>query len=92
MITDERRLSWLSQRERAVLIHMMDGLSAEQIAALEYVTVSTVRTQIRSILQKLGVKSQLAAVAIAYQAIWPVEDEHRDVFARVVIPERLAIG
>jgi DNA-binding CsgD family transcriptional regulator len=34
------------------------------------VSISTVRSQIKSILQKLGVNSQLAAVAMARQAGW----------------------
>ena len=72
-----RRLDWLSARERIVLIHMMDGIGAEEIAERDYVTVSTVRTQIRSILMKLGVKSQLAAVAYAYRHCWPTEEERR---------------
>lgn len=71
------RLHWLSDRERAVLIHLMHGLSAEQIARLDYVTVSTVRSQIRSILAKLGVNSQLAAVAFAYGACWTSDDDRR---------------
>lgn len=67
MIPVERRLGWLSGRERVVLHHLMEGRSAEEIADLDYVAVTTVRTQIRSLLQKLGCKSQLAAVALAYQ-------------------------
>ena len=69
MITLERRLSWLTDRERVVLHHLMEGRSAEEIAPLDYVSVTTVRTQIRHILQKLGVHSQLAAVALGYQAM-----------------------
>jgi hypothetical protein len=38
------------------------------IAAASYVSLSTVRSQIRSILTKLGVSSQLAAVALAHDA------------------------
>lgn len=72
-----RRLDWLSPRERAVLIHMMDGLSAEEMAPLDFVTVATVRSQIRNVLMKLGVSSQLAAVAHAYAACWPTEEERR---------------
>lgn len=60
----------LSPRERVVLGALTDGRSAEQIAEAELVSVATVRTQIRSMLQKLGVHSQLAAVAQARQAGW----------------------
>jgi DNA-binding NarL/FixJ family response regulator len=60
----------LTRREQAVLAAVMDGRSAEAIAHESFVSVTTVRTQIRSTLQKLGVGSQLAAVALARQAGW----------------------
>lgn len=60
----------LTAREQAVLASIMAGESAEAIAASSYVSVATVRTQIRSILLKLGVNSQLAAVALAREAGW----------------------
>ena len=55
----------LSQRELLVLASLVDGLSADEIAQEHFVAVTTVRSQIRSVLQKLNVRSQLAAVAIA---------------------------
>ena len=55
----------LSQREMLVLTSLVEGLSADEIAQEHFVAVTTVRSQIRSVLQKLGVRSQLAAVAIA---------------------------
>lgn len=61
----------LSPRERAVLAGLVAGESAEAIAARSYVSLATVRTQIRAILLKLGVRSQLAAVALARSAGWP---------------------
>lgn len=61
----------LSPREQAVLARLVAGDSAERIAEGAFVSVSTVRTQIRAILQKLRVKSQLAAVALARDAGWP---------------------
>lgn len=61
----------LSRREQAVLARLVAGESAETIARLSYVSVATIRSQIRAILGKLGVKSQLAAVAQARQAGWP---------------------
>jgi DNA-binding NarL/FixJ family response regulator len=61
----------LSPREQAVLIRLIAGDSAETIAGLSYVSLATVRSQVRSILTKLGVKSQLAAVAKAREASWP---------------------
>lgn len=61
----------LTAREQAVLAGLVAGESAETIAAKSYVSLSTVRTQIRSVLQKLGVNSQLTAVAFAREAGWP---------------------
>jgi len=55
----------LSQREALVLGALTDGLSADEIAESQFVALTTVRSQIRSVLQKLGVRSQVAAVAIA---------------------------
>ena len=60
----------LTRREQEVLGALIEGLAAEQAAEKFYVSVATVRTQIRSILQKLGVSSQLQAVALARQAGW----------------------
>ena len=51
----------LSDRERVVLAELIEGHCAEDIAKGAFVAVSTVRSQIKSILQKLGVNSQLAA-------------------------------
>lgn len=55
----------LTSTERKVLFHMMEGRSAGDIAAVLVVSLTTVRSHIRSILRKLNVNSQLAAVAIA---------------------------
>jgi DNA-binding NarL/FixJ family response regulator len=55
----------LTQREALVLAALTDGLNAEEIARAHFVALTTVRSQIRSVLQKLGVRSQLAAVAVA---------------------------
>ncbi|CAN5475619.1 response regulator transcription factor [soil metagenome] len=55
----------LTQREALVLGALVDGLSAEEIADAHFVALTTVRSQIRAVLQKLDVRSQLAAVALA---------------------------
>ena len=55
----------LTPSERRVLFHLTEGMCAPDIAAHLIVSVTTVRSHIRSILRKLNVKSQLAAVAIA---------------------------
>ena len=55
----------LTTSERRVLFYLTIGRSAQDIADELVVSVTTVRSHIRSILRKLGVRSQLAAVAIA---------------------------
>ncbi len=63
----------LTEREQTVLGELMEGHSAEEIARSAYVSISTVRSQIKAILQKLGVNSQLAAVALARRADWSLD-------------------
>jgi DNA-binding NarL/FixJ family response regulator len=60
----------LTQRESEVLAEMMKGRSADQIAQGWTVSTATVRSQIRAVLSKLGVNSQLAATARAREADW----------------------
>ena len=60
----------LTQREKYVLSELMDGHCADEIARRASVSISTVRSQIKAILQKLGVNSQLAVAALARQAEW----------------------
>lgn len=70
---ERRRLAPFAQltvREHEVLLALTLGMSADEIASSMYVSMPTVRTHIRSILQKLGVNSQLAAVALAIRAGW----------------------
>jgi len=52
-----------------ILERLMEGRPAAEIAALRFVSIATVRSQIRSIQTKLGVHSQLAAVCLAFHAI-----------------------
>ena len=49
---------------------LIEGMSAEEIAEADFVALTTIRSQIRAILHKLGVRSQLAAVAQANRAGW----------------------
>lgn len=60
----------LTVREQQILAGLMDGLNAAELAARDYVALATVRSQIRAVLAKLGVNSQLAAVALARAAGW----------------------
>ncbi len=65
------KIERLSNREREVLVALVDGQSAETIAGNQFVALGTVRSHIRSILRKLEVNSQLAAVATARRAGFP---------------------
>jgi DNA-binding NarL/FixJ family response regulator len=73
------RLDRLSSREREVLGHLMAGRPVREIACRSYVSEATVRTQVKSILAKLEVTSQLAAVGAAHESGWkpPVPVDHR---------------
>jgi len=65
---EARRFNALTARECAVLAAMAAGHSAESIAAMRPVGLSTVRSQIAAVLRKLGVGSQVAAVALTYRS------------------------
>lgn len=76
--TAMRRLSTLSPQERAVLRSLMAGRSVKDIAEERVVSDGTVRSQVKSILAKLHVNSQLSAVALAHRAGWsPLLEERR---------------
>jgi two-component system nitrate/nitrite response regulator NarL len=65
-----QRLDSLTRREREVLALLRQGLPVRDIARNSVVSEATVRTQVKSILAKLGVSSQLAAVGVAHNAGW----------------------
>jgi DNA-binding NarL/FixJ family response regulator len=60
----------LSARERDVLRMIVEGQQAAVIARASFVSLATVRSQIRSILMKLGCTSQVGAVALARTHGW----------------------
>lgn len=69
----------LTPREAEVLGLLMQGQAAEAIARRFVVSEATVRTQIRGVLSKLGVTSQLSAVAEAHRVGWrPPSSLHQD--------------
>lgn len=67
-------LATLTAREREILASLAIGQRAQAIAAHDVVTVVTVRTQIRGVLTKLGVNSQIEAVAVYQRARDPDHD------------------
>jgi two-component system nitrate/nitrite response regulator NarL len=62
------RLESLTTREREILDHLTNGQQVREIARESFVSEATVRTQVKSILGKMGVSSQLAAVGVALRA------------------------
>lgn len=67
------RFRLLTPRESDVLRGMIAGRSVEEIAGHSTTAISTVRSHVKAVLRKLGVNSQLAAVALAREAGWPDE-------------------
>ncbi len=65
-----RRLDLLTPRERQVLGALIEGRTVRAISERSVVSEATVRTQVKSILSKLEVSSQLAAVGMANQVGW----------------------
>lgn len=64
--TEEPAIEPLSEREREVLCLIAEGLSNEAIAEALYISLATVKTHVRHILQKLGVSDRTQA------AVWAV--------------------
>lgn len=78
---EQRRLGpfdELSRREAEVLGELMVGRSVEQVAEAAFVSVTTVRAQVRAILTKLGASSQVAAIGRARDAGWVPPQERDD--------------
>jgi DNA-binding NarL/FixJ family response regulator len=65
-----RRFELITRREAEVLGELMNGKQVTEISRSRFVSESTVRTQVKSILAKLQVSSQLTAVGLAHQVGW----------------------
>ena len=70
LVDARSRLELLTVRERQVLTQLMKGQTVREIALAGVVSEATVRTQVKSILAKLEVTSQLAAVGLAHRVGW----------------------
>lgn len=65
-----RRFEQITRREAEVLGLLMAGQQVNEIASSRFVSESTVRTQVKSVLAKLQVRSQLSAVGLAHRVGW----------------------
>lgn len=73
----QRIFDQLTPSEAQVLCQLMDGQSASDIASNRFVSLPTVRTQIKAVLTKLGVNSQLEAVALAHRRGFGARENER---------------
>ncbi|UMG91354.1 response regulator transcription factor [Nocardioides sp. TF02-7] len=64
------RLASLTARESVVLGQLMAGMAVREIADSSMLAEATVRSQVRSLLSKLDVSSQVAAIGLAYSVGW----------------------
>jgi DNA-binding NarL/FixJ family response regulator len=67
----------LTPREQEVLRGLIKGLRARDLAQQSSISQATVRTQIRGVLTKLSVSSQLEAVALARETGWVFASQRR---------------
>lgn len=66
-LADTSRLAELTPRERETLELVARGLSNREIAATLVVEESTIRTHVKRILMKLGLRDRIQIVIFAYE-------------------------
>jgi DNA-binding NarL/FixJ family response regulator len=62
------RLGEISEREREVLLLMVDGRSNREIAGELFISEATVKTHVMAVLRKLGLRDRIQAVIFGYES------------------------
>jgi DNA-binding NarL/FixJ family response regulator len=65
---DSSAVGRLTEREREVLVLMARGMDNQELGAELYVSEATVRTHVGHVLAKLGARSRVQAVVVAYES------------------------
>jgi len=60
----------LTEREKEILLHTINGHDAKRIATILDVSVNTVRKHIANIYQKLHVNSKAQIISLAHKNNW----------------------
>jgi len=66
-VDDKKQIVTLSNREYEVLVELYHGLSREEIALSQHLSVNTVKKALQSIYSKLGARNSVDAVRIALE-------------------------
>jgi DNA-binding NarL/FixJ family response regulator len=66
--TDRARLDALTPRELEVFEHIARGMSNREIAAALAVEESTIRTHVKRVLMKLGLRDRIQTIIFAYES------------------------
>ena len=66
--TDDGSLGVLTQREREVLIEIAKGATNSELAERLFISETTVKSHVRSLLTKLGARDRVQLVVAAYEA------------------------
>jgi DNA-binding NarL/FixJ family response regulator len=83
-----RRFESMTRREAEVLGQLMAGKRVTEIARARVVSESTVRTQVKAVLAKLEVSSQLTAVGLAHQIGWHPQADDDPAWGHAPSPTR----